>query len=376
MKKTIFTLIVLLTTMLSFAFGVQAQSLVGSFEVNKQYLLDFRYTKDWNIRMTASEFLSQTIQCGIIKDTLINETVYQVVEVKENDKVIDSLFYRQEGNKVYRYAKEEKKDHLIFDFGLNVGESFTANDGSIWIADSSEEEAKVGNNTGKMIVLKGKQDGLLKDIWFEPVGSLYTGILTNEDLEEKSFPQLIYCRQSDAENPWLFNVNTPHYKNAFFQYQSPGNKEEQSLFNEIREDVYQDKNDRLFVEFIKDSLRIYGAMKINCYTYLLEARIRNKTVSLNVCDIHYGEEADCQSIYWVDIKIPEFEEGEYEVKYNEHVLGTITCANEVSELIFKEINQTNPTLSSVYDLNGHRLGRIPQKGIYLLNGKKRVAKSR
>ena len=117
-------------------------------------------------------------------------------------------------------------------------------------------------------------------------------------------------------------------------------------------------------------------MKINCYTYLLEARIRNKTVSLNVCDIHYGEEADCQSIYWVDINIPEFEEGEYEVKYNEHVLGTITCANEVFELIFKEINQTNPTLSPVYDLKGHRLGRIPQKGIYLLNGKKRVAKSR
>ena len=192
MKKTIFTLIVLLTTMLSLAFGVQAQSIVGSFEVDKQYLLDFRYTKDWNIRMTASEFLSQTIQCGIIKDTLINETVYQVVEVKENDKVIDSLFYRQEGNKVYRYAKEEKKDHLIFDFGLNVGESFTANDGSIWIADSSEEEAKVGNNTGKMIVLKGS-------IFASVVSSSFKAHATRNMAIKKSerMPSGYYCLLED-----------------------------------------------------------------------------------------------------------------------------------------------------------------------------------
>ncbi len=74
MKKTTFTLIFLVTIMISFAFGVQAQSIVGNFEVNNiQYLLDFRYTKDWNIRTTSSEFLSQTIQCGIVKDTLVNK---------------------------------------------------------------------------------------------------------------------------------------------------------------------------------------------------------------------------------------------------------------------------------------------------------------
>lgn len=96
----------------------------------------------------------------------------------------------------------------------------------------------------------------------------------------------------------------------------------------------------------------------------------------NVCDIHYGEDADCQSIYWVDIIIPEFKEGEYEVKYNEHVLGTITCTNGVSEVRYKEIDQTNPASSLIYNLNGHRLSKIPGEGIYLQNGKKRVAKSR
>jgi len=296
------------------------QCTVGNISINGWDKIEHRYTKDWNIRFAAPQTLMEKVQVGILvnKDSIHNGTKYQVIERKKNGYVTDSLLYRQEGNRVYHYSETEMKDILLFDFGLNEGDDFIAPDGEVWTVDEIKETAEYNDWMEKKMVLKGKEDGAVKDVWLEHVGSLYTGILTYDDLGgSSSLPQLVYCRQGDT-TPWLFDVNTEHFKIVYFyrlddieeynfiQSLSP---EEAAYFDQHGED------DKLYANFEGNTLHIYGKMGMNCYRYPMECRITDNEILLKVDEIHYGEQFDCVSGSYVDIRIPNVKAGGYTIKY-------------------------------------------------------------
>ena len=378
--------------------------------------IEYQYTKDWNIRFASSEHLNETAQAGIVTDSTFNETTYQVVEIKKNGDMTDSLLYRQEGKKVYRYSETDKKDVLLFDFGLNVGDDFTTPNGEVWTVNAMNEMVLYGGQTGNSFTLKGKEDGMFKDIWLENVGSLYTGILIYNDFENGSLPQLVYCRQSD-DSPWLFDVDTELFKIVYFSelkddenFFKTITSEELTFINQTRQEEGFILMDNLLANFIGDTLRIYGKMWMNCYTYSLECRITDHEILLKVNDIHYGEEADCFTDKYVDIRIPKIKAGNYTIKYvsmyadngKEQILestpssvGCLPSADRIESIfaIGSTITCTSPTATKleIYTMDAVKVGeaafasgeatvkvsKIPATYLYIVtypNGKRESGK--
>ena len=171
----------------------------------------------------------------------------------------------------------------------------------------------------KKIILKGKEDGAVKDVWLEHVGSLYTGILTYDDLGgSNSLPQLVYCRQGDTD-PWLFDVNTEHFKIVYFHSLRDGDDEEynfvQSLSPEEVAYFNQGGGEYLYANFEGNTLHVYGRIGVGCYRYPMECRIIGNEILLEVNNMHYGDLNACGYGFYVDIRIPLIKAGDYIVKY-------------------------------------------------------------
>ena len=304
---------------------MHAQFTVGSLDRDayKYWLVDDKYTKDWNVYFAEQEYSGKKVQCGILADSVVTGKTYQVIERTGVDMTADTLLYRQEGKKVFRHTENDGTDILLFDFGLNEGDEFVTHDGETWIVADIDEEYQNWDNTNRKFVLTGKEDGEQKDVWVEDVGSLYTGILTRADLPPTNTPRLLYCRQIEMTS-WRFDVNLPSYDAVFFLDGDFRNEEDLYFFESLLMDNSLD-GDSLFVEFIGDSLRLYGIMEINMYVYLMESREQDGIINLNRTDVHFGDEYLGHARRWIDIVIPGFEEGEYEVVYEGKSLGKYTC---------------------------------------------------
>ena len=304
---------------------MHAQFTVGTLDRDayKYWLVDDKYTKDWNVYFAEQEYSGKKVQCGILADSVVAGKTYQVIERTGVDMTADTLLYRQEGNKVFRHTENDGTDILLFDFGLNEGDEFVTHDGETWIVADIDEEYQNWDNTNRKFVLTGKEDGEQKDVWVEDVGSLYTGILTRADLPPTNTPRLLYCRQIEMTS-WRFDVNLPSYDAVFFLDGDFRNEEDLYFFESLLMDNSLD-GDSLFVEFIGDSLRLYGIMEINMYVYLMESREQDGIINLNRTDVHFGDEYLGHARRWIDIVIPGFEEGEYEVVYEGKSLGKYTC---------------------------------------------------
>ena len=296
---------------------------VGNIDIKKRDLIERLYTKDWNIRFATPKYVERKVQAGIMADSIYNGTKYQIIRRIDNGDVAGLWLYRQKGNKVYRYSEVDKKEILLFDFGLNEGDDYITPNGEVWIVDSINEKSIYGIKGGKALILKGKEDNQIKDIWLEHVGSIHTGIFTYDDFEKGSLPQLTHCRQADY-GLWKFDMNTAHCKITHFNslnnddliylYTDVWTPEESYLFFD---DMEKENEDVLLARFEKDTLHIYGHMRMNCYTYQLECHIREKEIKLETHNISFGSTllADCEGQHFVSIKIPGIKAGDYNIKY-------------------------------------------------------------
>lgn len=284
------------------------------------FAIDSKYVKDWQIRFATQEDRVDELQLGIRKDTLLNGAIYQMVERENNRVTIDSLYYRQVGDKVYRFSEETGQDVLLFDFSLKEGETFMAPNGEEWVVDQVDEAARIADHEGRAWVMKGKTDNTLKDIWQKGVGSVYTGILSYGDIDRTKLPRVAYCRQFDAE--WLiyihqFKWNEACYKIGFFRPESDYDREDwESLFK---------------AEFIKDTLYVYGSKEFFPYDYAAECQLQGNNIHVTISDIT-NLPLDCMGWRNFMVKIPGFEAGNYNVvvhssKYDHQGtdLGTLIC---------------------------------------------------
>ena len=317
---------------------------VGTFgdDVYKFYLVDDKYTKDWNVYFAEHEYAGKKVQCGMISDTILAGKTYHIIERIDVNNASDTLLYRQNGKKVYRYDKNTKQDVLLFDFSLKEGDEFVASDGETWIVDNVDFEYKNWGNVNNKLVLVGKEDALIKDVWVENVGSLYTGILSKTDFIDSVTPLLLYCRQLEMTY-WMFDVNTPEYDAVFFRDAEDSMTLDELLLYESMLENGPFDDDVLKAEFIEDTLRIYGIMEINCYIYLMECRKSNGRIELEVTDTHFGDEFDCLGPMWVDIKIPGFTKGEYEVVYKGKSLGKVKCKSKEDPFLLAPVFEDGKT---------------------------------
>ena len=294
---------------------------VSNFGVEKYDMLDFLYAKDWNVSCTSLEFLKETCHMGITSDSVHNGVTYQVIERTRNGQIADSLLYRQDGGKVYRYSPTKEEDILLFNFDLKEGESFMTTYGEEWIMDEVHKKARYGGRTGKVLVLKGKEDGKVKDIWLEHVGSLHTGILTFADIGQSTKPYLTFCRQADNDMPWLFDVKTENLQTAYFYPNEDVaiigkvTPEEFEFFEERNRNEYGYALDNLLATFIGDTLCIYGNMSVYRYNYLMECRVDKHEIELKVSHVNGNIPWETPAYEYVRVKFPGIKPDEYLIKY-------------------------------------------------------------
>ncbi len=306
--------------------GFQNQNLLSTTiipiagNLDEIFAIDSKYIKDWQIRFATQEDRADELQLGIRKDTLLNGSIYQLIERGNNHVTIDSLYYRQVGDKVYRFSEESGQDVLLFDFSLKEGETFVAPNGEEWVVDQVDEAARIADHEGGAWVMKGKIDNTLKDIWQKGVGSVYTGILPYGDVDRTKLPRVAYCRQFDAESLIYihqFKWNEVCYKIGFFRPESDYDREDwETLFK---------------AEFIEDTLHLYGSKEFFPYDYVAECRIQGNDIHVTIDDIT-NLPLDCMGWKNFKVKIPGFEAGSYNIvvhssKYDHQGtdLGTLIC---------------------------------------------------
>lgn len=288
--------------------------------IDEFFAIDSKYIKDWQIRFVTPEYGAEALQLGIRKDTLLNGAMYQMVERGDNRVTVDSLYYRQVGDKVFRFSEETGQDVLLFDFGLKEGDTFMAPDGEEWVVDQVDETACIADHEGCAWVLKGKTDNALKDIWQQGIGSVYTGILPYGEIDRTKLPRVAYCRQFGVE--WLiyvhqFKLNEECYKVGFFRPESS---------DEVTGPWWAK------AAFIEDTLHVYGAMELFPYNYVTECRIQGNSIHVRIEDIT-NVDSDGLIMRNFGVKIPGFKSGNYDVvlytsKYDKRGtdLGSIACS--------------------------------------------------
>ncbi|MBO4612926.1 MAG: hypothetical protein J5671_07150 [Bacteroidaceae bacterium] len=283
----------------------------------------------------------------------------------------DTLYYRQEGDKVFCLQSTGDDEILIIDYGLKVGDNFTDANGNTYIV---KETGRENNNEyffswyfyqPKKLNLISKQTGE-EDIWIEGIGSKYWGITPLFLMERsKVFTKLNLrpCRSQVfmgyGGNLLLMpNVNYENYKAKAISEagQYTGN------------DYY------VSYEFIDDTLRVEG-IKIfehfGGYSYI-ECIIDNGQIDVMVKQFWMQAEVR-ENKYIFDVKIPGFKAGTYQVGMPGGEYVTLECKGPADGM-----NVVKPgaagTDKRTYDLSGRSVSGKPQRGLYIENGRKVVTK--
>ena len=115
------------------------------------------------------------------KIDLYNNDLLRISAIRPNGETYaDTLFYRQEEDKVYCLQPEKNKEILIVDYGLEVGDEFMDANGEVFVV---RETGRQNNKhffgwyfyRPRKLILVSQQTGQ-EDVWIEGLGSQYWGI--------------------------------------------------------------------------------------------------------------------------------------------------------------------------------------------------------
>ena len=264
--------------------------------------------------------------------------------------------YRQDGNKVYCYTVAENKESLVMDFGLEVGDTFALYDG-LNVTVELISDTVMHKSSCKVLYLRGIEQPRFTDVWIEDIGSLRYGINPPQTGET----HLISVE--DDEMIYRFNFLTDSACGMYVRYGKVVDEWEWD-WNEYEA---AQANRRLTFDLRNDTLYIGGYIADYCIgsTYFLFIE--------NVGEIHIGEikppgfaEADCISVYAIDVKVPGFTQERYTVRFGS-ITAAVTQKGTSMDLIIEEESVKSP----YYDLMGRKVTH-PTRGIYIKDGRKVV----
>ncbi len=105
------------------------------------------------------------------EETVIDGKVYYS-DVNNNE-----YYYRQDGEKVYRYSLPQQSEELVIDYGLQVNNIFTHADGSEWIVALVKDTTLTGLSSPRLCIeLVDVDNSKNTDMWIEGIGSIHYGI--------------------------------------------------------------------------------------------------------------------------------------------------------------------------------------------------------
>ena len=302
------------------------------------------------------------------------DITYSSILVKNNYDERDTLYYRQDGDKVFYLPKGEKQEQLVLDFGLQendvfvnpFGEKFVVTD----VGNSQGLENSVytyGKSTPKIISLRSESGK--EDIWIEGMGSIHWGIVPVADFSDNQVDLLSTGGRNDHTLDGLFDTNTDSYKFIHF-YPS-----------DVRRNW---KDERWDFGFTDDTLCIKGVVPLKDFygpNYFEMMVDENNVIAMTefLSPHHHGSMSDVYTD--IDIKIPGFKPGSY-------VFGTETlvckgadgiesiqnsCSDDLRKRhYFADAERTiHNGADAIYDLSGRRVSASSApKGIYIQGNKK------
>ncbi len=247
----------------------------------------------------------------------------------------DSIYYRQDVQKVYRYNVNTATETLAFDFGLNVGDNFKLYEDCEMVVESVSDtnvvniifsEEKYDNQ--RVLRLRGVEDTSITDIWVEGIGSLYYGIERPTHAKDFKSQALAYCEVFESYNA-KFLVNIGNVRGA-------GVDLGQEIDPGIIESIDPISNtDFLKFRLVNNTLHVGGYISCNCGKQIyLAAKDMGNNIELEMYEM--APYADCYSLYAIDISFSEFTGEKYDITFmgkkiaavEKERLTEITCREE------------------------------------------------
>ena len=330
MKKMLCLLMFLLTTTLF------AQESDKAFSYSDEWMVHTKAGIDWI-------FLRGEVE--------IKGLTYRSVSDKE-------YYYRQDGDKVYRYTMADGKEQVVLDYGLQVGDIFPLCEGFSLQVEAVSDTTIVFMNwddcvqdsiSCKRLHLKGVENPSFRDEWVEMFGSMRYGINPPAEAGDLGQTHLMYAISGEFIHMCDFNLPNVWGMEAVLGEEYPRSGDEY-----IAEDP-------LVFTLRNDTLHVGGYIRNDCdgpLYMLLETESENITLSTYELPL----DADCYSFFKIDVSLPGFSQDRYIIKYGGRTFEVIQ-GNVHVESIGKELLTT-----PYYDLMGRPVNH-PTRGIYIKDGK-------
>lgn len=292
----------------------------GALEVNDSWMVYYECDKG------PSFLFGQVIYDSWKEPTFYaNGNRYRTLVVSDNSYVVDyygnpdlypKLYYRTEGDSIFRYDPSTDSDILMYSFGHEPGDIVTDGDGNrLMVREVFDASGLSGfsmfDGGEKAYRLVGVDDASLDDIWIENIGSANTGIFRRSDFDGMTLCRLSFLSGNDGGYSMAFPLDCGQFKSVPFEkdakfYQFLSREEKRGLKAYIR------------YEFLDDTLHVRG-MGTGMYpqnfdlmcTLLSDGVIDVRCQSLQC--LGYAE-SDNMCNCKFNVRIPGFSPGTYTVR--------------------------------------------------------------
>ena len=295
--------------------------------------------------------------------------------IRPNGKTYaDTLYYRQEGDKVYCLQPDEGREILIIDYELEEGDEFTDANGEVYVVRNTTIQGQTNYfqpwyyYNPRKLTLVSQRTGE-EDIWIEGIGSKYWGITPKFLMARNKVFTKLGLEPIQAQILMGYGGNlllTPHVNT------------ENYIAERIEERIFDDKYDSrsLEYEFLGDTLYVRGTRNsehLAGYSYA-ECLINDGQIDVLVKSFwSTDEKREKEYIFWA--RIPGFKAGVYQVGMPGQEYVTLECKGNTSTSVNSINNSSIMKTGIPYDLLGRKISNAtPARGIYIEDGKKKVMK--
>ena len=305
--------------------------------------------------------------------------------------IISSFYYREADGKVYRYDEKSEKDILILDFTLKKGDKFVNSEGREYVveevADTSIIRTYDGKDMGsfKKLELVGVDDKKLSDTWIEGLGSVHRGLLSDDAIKDLQFDGKTFVSVESMLN--AITASQDIYNNIDTNSLKAKGTRNALIMNDTTSLVHIRSNTRdIGFEFVGNSLHVVGTVSeyydVNSLFFYLICQRNGNTIQLYDTGRYWGRHVFGVNPFNLNVYFPGFEAGEYTIKLVDWGYGgdahlentTIVCHGQVTDIHNISTPVFQQTTNAIYDLSGRRLHQLPERGIYIQNGKKYIVK--
>ena len=223
----------------------------------------------------------------------------------------DVLSLWQDGGKVYCQNEDGTQTCLIFDYGLEAGDSFTDGAGENYIV---KESTMTDAPKRKKLMLVSK-DGSKEDTWIDGIGSVQYGFLPAYVV--RTLKDFQHVEEPLSVNLWMASEPANGADGIVSICQGINDEYLKMMpFQEITDEdmTYEDlPNPMLTCSFVGDSLWVQGYYPLNLYQSFIAASIAGNQIDISFHQVVTLDVVKGYRPAKIDVRIPGFKPGVYQV---------------------------------------------------------------